>query len=71
MNAADKQKRKARPRLAGPTKTVVEPDGRIVVPAAYRRAQERVARALAGPEFSVDAFLAERRREAKRERGRG
>ncbi len=44
-------------------------DGDEVESAArrLRRLQERVSRRLSGPQFSVDEFLAERRREAERE----
>lgn len=39
--------------------------------ARLRRAQERVASHLEGPQFATDAFLADRRREAEREEADG
>lgn len=79
------------------TVTTVGRGGRVVIPAAYRKAlgleegdeavlwlegealhlegraarlrrlQERIAKRMKGPAFSVDAFLAERRAQARRE----
>ncbi len=105
VHAEEKQKREAQTGAAdGPPRQVwaqVGPDGRVVIPAAYRRrlgiedgghvlllledgevrllsrdgaiarAQALVAPYLKDESSSVDAFIAERRREARRETSGG